>query len=139
MEREIKFRVWNGSQMIDDVTVGKHGAFWTSGISDIDAASLGNTTIYHETTPLMQFTGLRDKKGKEIYEGDIVDVWSAGSNLKNGIIKFGQGRAGFFIGNASNSTCWSLSGGGDNYNQEDLKVIGNIYENPELLKRNVLK
>ena len=78
-----------------------------------------------------QYTGLKDKRGGEIYEWDIVDLWSQGSHITDGIIKWGNGRCGFFIGNATNSMVWNLSG--DQYGCETLKVVGNIYDNPELI------
>ena len=79
-----------------------------------------------------QFTGLYDKDGKEIYEGDIVDAWSAGGHLPNGIIKWGEGSAGFFIMPPKCNAVWHLVGNDEN--KETLEVIGNIYDNPELLK-----
>lgn len=124
--RELKFRVWNGAVMVYDVTVGVHGAFYTNGISREDISSLDNTTLYPKSIPVMELTGLHDKTGKEIYEGDILLHDSEGQFT---IIWDND-----FLGFAAKS---------EGSNAVDLihapylrqcKIIGNIHENPELLK-----
>jgi uncharacterized phage protein (TIGR01671 family) len=83
---------------------------------------------------LMQFTGLYDKNGKGIYEGDIVK-WGVGSYP----ISFGWGddnesygeSYGWLLGSSIISQ--SSSASALQFNNE-AEVIGNIYENPELLK-----
>ena len=82
---------------------------------------------------LMQYTGLHDKNGKEIYEGDIVKV--NGWNGKN-IIKYYKEWAGFGLDGSD----WKMSyihtpfeDSRKGFNVE-YEVIGNIYDNPELLK-----
>lgn len=80
---------------------------------------------------LLQCTGIRDKNGVDIYEGDIIRFISNG--IGDGIIdvKWNYGQCGFA------PFCEQILGAADSYSEWELiayKVIGNIYENPELLK-----
>lgn len=76
----MKFRVWNGLQMVYDVTVGKYGVFYVNpekgdGLNPSDTASLTpNTTKYPDDIPLMVDTEEKDINGNPIYEGDIVSM-----------------------------------------------------------------
>ena len=82
--REIKFRIWNGTEMVYDVTVGKFGAFYVNpgdkgnGLDPNDSASLTPfTTKYSDDTNVMQSTGIKDRNGKDVYEGDLVKTISS--------------------------------------------------------------
>lgn len=77
-----------------------------------------------------QFTGLIDKNGKEIYEGDVVS-FVIDEHHFYGIIKWGSCRACFFIGYPTHSIRLPLCGSFEL--KETLEVIGNIHDNPELL------
>ena len=86
-----------------------------------------------DPTTVGQFTGFCDKHGVRIFEGDIVDIWSAGQHC-HGLVKWGQGSVSFFVEVPCTPHIWHLSGGGKNYDEETCEVIGNIHDNPELLK-----
>jgi len=78
---------------------------------------------------LMQFTGLHDKNGKEIYEGDILNTWDEEDSDENEYkeIKFKDGQ--WWWGNDGGNSCPLYD-----IDTTRFEVIGNIYENPELIK-----
>ena len=127
MTREIKFRAWDkrNKQML---TVAQF-VFDTRGEAYLEKSPIiARDKDYNhysgdfESMEIMQFTGLKDKNGKEIYEGDIVKF----RNPVYAEIIYLKGC--FFAGN-------EFLGDRPLYNIKiPYEVIGNIYENPELFK-----
>ena len=96
-------------------------------------------TVYPGKETVMQYTGLTDKNGKDIYEGDIVSYldgneWSTESGyeceefLNRGVINFDTEYARYDVTNKEGVDYEDVFEGGG-----DFEVLGNIYENPELL------
>lgn len=144
--REIKFRAWDMKyEQMCFVT----SMFWPikkrNGFDIVEGYGLPNSPYRDititELNPLMQYTGLKDKNGEEIYEGDIVEVnkgWSTGGYNSIGdyeppteikyLRKVVWKETGLdWNGIVSGSTLCAN-------NCKYFTVIGNIYENPDLLK-----
>ena len=125
MKREIKFRAWDRDMremvFVSGIQLDPHSPLEKPNIIDER-----NDIRDLDEIELMQFTGLKDKNGKEIYEGDIVSI----ENDKNPVITKCIWETGQYHLEDSADGHWTRQ----LYHQpEKLLIIGNIYENPELM------
>ena len=91
----------------------------------LNRKGLGGFYLYpNKTGVLMQYIGMKDKNGKEIWEGDIIRHDNEYDDVETSPIEFEQ--VGFWPTSFDNEYGWPP--------EDEIEVIGNIYENPELLK-----
>lgn len=113
MNREIKFRSWDNRHVMSKQYYSEK---WEE----------------EEDRVLMQYTGLKDKNGKEIYEGDILEI----DDFYDGDVKIRECKVVVIF--TEGTFCLFLN---DEYlidlyaakSSANVKIIGNLYENPELL------
>jgi len=129
--REIKFRAWDKNKKIM-VEVARLGL--TDDQISVHTPNKGYGVSYNdpiEDFEVMQYAGLKDKNGSgnDIYEGDVLELFFTGHPHYMGVVKFKDGM--FFIEATKSEYPYKYVGtvGG-----VDAKIIGNIYENPELLE-----
>jgi uncharacterized phage protein (TIGR01671 family) len=152
--REIKFRAYHktqGCMYYTQSSIGMEGDGWIESIDfDSKAVTLGCQSdegdyidmFSFSEVELMQYTGLKDKNGKEIYEGDVIRSVENDEVLKIGDIlpltrhlDLLAENIGYYEGKK-----YHLRSAGAQYHLDDwvsnpefYEIIGNIYENPELL------
>jgi uncharacterized phage protein (TIGR01671 family) len=122
MSRKIKFRAWD--EINEEMVYPR--------IIKESFTSISSGDLLNRYEIVMQFTGLKDKNGKEIYEGDIVkmgdnpDCW-----FSPRVVEF---KNGSWMGRGcriyTNQDKHDYQG---DSNQDNWEIIGNIYENPELI------
>lgn len=129
--RYIKFRAWDKQyKKIVNVTMLNFGS------DELDHDDNFGEPKSIEHFELMQYTGLKDKNGKEIYEGDIAKItWAEGTYRDSayggalnytelGVMQFENGQFSFFVKDSLLD---------EEYKNLTVEIVGNIYENPELL------
>jgi len=123
--RDIKFRAWHPGHPVDGKN--RKGTMIPWGEFSLEAWFGG------DQKGLMQYTGLKDKNGKEIYDGDILELFFENENKDGEIklireVKWVDSLCMYSISSYLLDMCL-------NKNNIEFKVIGNIYENPELINK----
>lgn len=129
--REIKFRAYHpkSKQMLHFKDFGlsvEYGQL-TFEVQEPEFQGIGNMpdeAWNEDEWKLMQFTGLLDKNGKEIYEGDVVDYYNVAGHVLMSV-EWCDTYTGFI------PFTWA---DGDEWDCEKCEVVGNIYENPDFIK-----
>lgn len=167
MNREIKFRVWeplSKSMELLDFCLYKRAQEGLSShkfVLPVEEQFLQNPYAYMnlDTVKVMQYIGIKDNNGEDVYEGDIIKVWEQDNHVPNrddggGIIDFNReegfsqlGVVSFSGGTYDYTTKKHISGREeiidipfafldvDGY-LSGYEVVGNIYEHPHLLEEN---
>jgi len=124
--REIKFRAWDSINKIwiDPFKLILMRCGSVQSVESLDGEIYGTHQVF-----LNQYTGLKDRNGKEIYEGDVLRGY--GSAIKRFVVSFSNGSFVLY----HNFGRWGLLSRIFEIEELPVEIIGNLYENPELLNQ----
>lgn len=129
--RDIKFRAWDNRQNKylnpDDVSISADGFITAFNVDGKHSRAVQPPGSLSPWFVIEQYTGLKDKNGIEIYEGDIVKVEGDGE-----IYRVKWIRSGFGLEPRYNSPRYPVLGNVEL--RKKIEVVSNIHENPELLE-----
>lgn len=128
MNREIKFRIWADNKFYNKCLVGNtnntNDEKWTCPMVWLEKQK---EWVHCDNGIICQYTGLHDKKGKEIYDGDIVRIIVNNNIEKICKVEFKNGIFGVMFSKNKELTAFP------HFCNTTFEVIGNEYDNPELL------
>ena len=135
--REIKFRAWDKGRCkwLSDFRLHPSGQVMkTQAVSKSKKYEYGTKSI--QNVELCQFTGLKDRNSKEIYEGDVV-ITPQQKYIKQWVVEYDYD-GNIILSNQINSEIClydfeDMIVDKNNCYVKDIEIIGNIYDNPELL------
>ena len=146
--RDIKFRAWDGDKIIS-LSSAYTKELISIQINDDNSEYSNDISTEFSHVILMQYTGLNDKNGVEIYEGDVVSYWNGGMkackksdqgskhypNISPYYFKILENKHVEIIYEAPSFKIKNGNPLGSMYlGSDEIEVVGNIYENPELLE-----
>lgn len=126
--REIKFRAWD-AELKKMLPVNKLHL----NIQKVESLD-DSWDWYKRDRPIMQYTGLKDKNGKEIYEGDRLKIVTYFDETHEVVVREEDGAFIIDTPYTEEHDCTVLGWHINNFGGHTVEVIGNIYENPELIE-----
>lgn len=129
-----KFRAWDSAkkEMFKDTF-----AITESGqvvVVEQESVASSPDYVFVEHLVIMQSTGLRDKNDKEIFDGDVLEIEDEGEVLGNAKLTWDKERAVFMIEGISVDDIVPFHEIASDEKSYSYRVVGNVYENPELLE-----
>lgn len=133
MDRQVKYRVFDkqyGMFQVAHIDFINGEVHYLPDYDNINKCMIDEREIEYRVTTLsdlLEYTGIRDRHGKEIYEGDIIRFSRGYKEIKCvDVMEIGDIITGFWIYHSEEFS-------NDNVDTDTIEVIGNIYQNPELL------